>query len=507
MDIRSRAAAAIVVAGLLATACGSDGRSDPSATEADRAVRVPLIVDYSPTLSDVPALMYLATHQGFDLRAVTLAGTGESECGPGVRNTVALLRITGQADVPVACGPDEPLAGSHHWPPEFVAASRTIPGLVLPGIAGEVPVGDAVATLVAALEAADTPVVIVALGPLTNLGILAVERPDLLAGIDRIVIMGGAIDVAGNVAGAPSAEWNLYIDAEAARRVLNSGAEIVLVPLDATSDVPGSRVIRTRLEQAPALEPGGEAVRQLHAANIDVISSEGWFFWDELAAVVATDPAVVVLREMVLGVDAAGATTRDPAGMSVLVATAADPVLFADRFMEVLSGGTALPLPNLDEAERAYLSEFEDLGAELSATTEAAFVTLYSLDGSRTVGSVGVAPVAAMEDVFGAFADFAEGLAAVDPPPVFRSHHQEILESLGTLGAMGPVVVDGMRKLLDSDPTMTVEDFFAEFDELVAVAAVEDPLASVSAACAGVELEADLRGMPHTTGCADIAGR
>ncbi|MEQ8717941.1 MAG: nucleoside hydrolase [Acidimicrobiales bacterium] len=501
MDI-SKLLATVVVAGLLATGCGSGGPSDANAAGDDGADRVPLIVDYSPTLSDVPALMYLATHPGSDLVAVTLAGTGESECGPGVRNTVALLRITGHADVPVACGPEEPLIGSHHWPAEFVEASRTVPGVVLPGIAGEVPVGDAVATLVSALEAAEDPVVIVALGPLTNLGILVAERPDLLAAIDRIVIMGGAIDVAGNVPDSPTVEWNFYIDPEADQRVLGSGVKIVVIPLDATVDVPGSRAIQARLDRASALEPGGEAVRQLHDAAIDVISSEGWFFWDELAAVAATDPEVVTLRSMALLVDADGATVNDPAGPTVLVATAADPALFADRFADVLSGGTAPTVSPLDDAERAYLSRLDELGATLSAATDAAFTMLFSFEGSQTVVSLGDTPVVAVEDVFDAFADFAAGLATIDPPQLFRTQHENIRQSLGTFAALREGLVDGVRELLDSARAMTADEFLTGLEQLVAARTVDDPLASVAAACAEVELEAELRGVQVTTGCA-----
>ena len=112
MRITKLRAAAILTATLIvSSACGSDSGSEPSSTSSESASTVsdsapvsapsggrPMIVDYSPTLSDVPALMFLATHPDVDLLAVTLPGTGEADCGPGVRQTRALLVIAGHPD-------------------------------------------------------------------------------------------------------------------------------------------------------------------------------------------------------------------------------------------------------------------------------------------------------------------------------------------------------------------------------------------------------------------------
>ena len=87
-----------IAAAVLAAGCGSDDTTADGAALAAPPPEgpLPMIVDYSPTLSDVPALMFLATHPDVDLRAVTLPGPGESDCAPGVRNTRALLMIAGQ---------------------------------------------------------------------------------------------------------------------------------------------------------------------------------------------------------------------------------------------------------------------------------------------------------------------------------------------------------------------------------------------------------------------------
>ena len=81
--------------------------------------------------SDVTALLYLAEHPGVDLRAVTLAGTGESRCEAAIPNTVALLALAGHPDVPVACGRTEPIGPGNEWPSEWRDAADELAGLEL----------------------------------------------------------------------------------------------------------------------------------------------------------------------------------------------------------------------------------------------------------------------------------------------------------------------------------------------------------------------------------------
>ncbi len=86
---------------------------------------------------------------------------------------------------------------------------------------------------------------VVAIGPLTNLAALMERRPSLLADVERIVIMGGALFCPGNV--TPRAEFNIYRDPAAAARVLASGLPLTLVPLDVTRKVAFDESSRARL--------------------------------------------------------------------------------------------------------------------------------------------------------------------------------------------------------------------------------------------------------------------
>ena len=328
--------------------------------------RTPVIVDYSPTLSDVPALLYVAARPDVDLLAVTLPGTGESSCAAGVRHTRQLLALVGRGDVPVGCGRERPLSGDRDWPEPWRRSADTLPGLVLPDVP-DVPTPDAVDLLAETITAGEGPVTVLTLSSLTNLGALVRDHPDAVDGVERIVTMGGAFDVLGNVEDEPSTEWNLYIDPEATRLVLESGIPLTLVPLDATNDVPGNRRLIAQAQRAEG-HPAGVASARFWRANADAIVGEGFYFWDELAATVMFEPDLVALeRRTVVVIEGLGATVEDPGGTPVLVAVSADQLRFEQHLLDTLNGAP-LPAPApVGEAERAYA---ETLDAGFEAFTE-----------------------------------------------------------------------------------------------------------------------------------------
>lgn len=194
---------------------------------------VPLIVDTDPGVDDAFALAVAASAPEADLLAVTTVfGNVSGEITAG--NARRVLALLGRPDVPIGRGADRPLVH-----PALESAVR-IHGE--DGLGGQAdafgapgpPVLDrALDVLVAALESSPEPVVVAAIGPLTNIALLLAVRPDLAPRIRRIVIMGGAVAVGGNITSA--AEFNLRSDPEAARRVLAEPlVPTTLVPLDLT---------------------------------------------------------------------------------------------------------------------------------------------------------------------------------------------------------------------------------------------------------------------------------
>ena len=114
------------------------------------------------------------------------------------------------------------------------------------------------------------------------------RHPGLVDQLERIVVMGGALDASGNVPGT-DAEWNLWIDVAAAARVLDGEAAVTLVPLDATNDVPVPPFWEHDLgdaEQSASITYLTTLVRTFPA-----VTSGFFYLWDELAAAVAAGSA------------------------------------------------------------------------------------------------------------------------------------------------------------------------------------------------------------------------
>ncbi len=316
-------AAALATLGVLGACGGERGAPAAAPPVAQSALDHPVLLDYSPTLSDVGALLYLAAHPDVDLRGVTLAGTGESRCAAAVPNTLALLDLAGRSDVPVACGRTEPIGPGNEWPALWRdAADKLAPLELADTVDPERVVGSANALLsTVAGEAADAGgVVVVALGPLTNIADAIDTDPGIVEKIAMVWSMGGALGVAGNAPGS-AAEWNFYVDPTAVDVVLRSGVPTALVPLDATNHVPADYGLYRRLTQIDD-SPAAEAVLDLWTGampwRIDM------FLWDELTAVVAAEPALAPLVpqriEMVTSGPDAGRTVTSADGVEVLVA-------------------------------------------------------------------------------------------------------------------------------------------------------------------------------------------
>ena len=156
--------------------------------------------------------------------------------------------------------------------------------------------------------------VVVALGPLTNVALALRRDRGRLAQAARIVVMGGAVAVPGNVTAA--AEFNMRVDPEAAAEVFASGLPIELVPLDVTR-----RVVLTRADLSKALaRHGGKTARFIedftaHGFDFETQRGDGGMaLHDPLAVGVAVDPSLVTLEPLHVAVECEGRLTR---GMTV----------------------------------------------------------------------------------------------------------------------------------------------------------------------------------------------
>ncbi len=150
-------------------------------------------------------------------------------------NARKILELAGRNDVPVHAGCPRPMARA------LVTAEQVhgVTGLDGPHFPDPVmPLQDmhGVDWLIETLsKAAPDSITMCILGPMTNLAMSLVKAPEIAHAIDKVVAMGGAYFEVGNI--TPAAEFNIYVDPEAAEIVLKSGIPVVLAPLDLTHKV------------------------------------------------------------------------------------------------------------------------------------------------------------------------------------------------------------------------------------------------------------------------------
>jgi len=282
------------------------------------------------------------------VKAITVTGTGGAHSEPGARNALGLLALAGQADVPVAMGRETPLRGNHAFPDVVRQAMDNMMGLPLPPNPYPPSQQSAVELLRTVVHNSPQRVSLLALGPLTNIAELLQADPSLLDNLEMIYVMGGAVDVPGNIieSGADTsnkvAEWNIYCDPYAAKLVFHSGAPITLVPLDATNQAPVTEAFYRRLA-AERDTPEADFVYQVQSALKDLNVLEKCYFWDPLTAAILTDESLATFEQRTLTVVAeegpqSGRTLAIEDGASVRVCTAVDNARFERLFLDVLNG-------------------------------------------------------------------------------------------------------------------------------------------------------------------------
>jgi pyrimidine-specific ribonucleoside hydrolase len=292
-----------------------------------------VVVDADGGFDDVKAILYLLERPDVELLAVAVSGTGIAHCPEAARNIAGMLAMVGASEIPVACGRTTPLEGSNEAPIAFRNAADTLGGVYLPEVTG-VDETDAVTLLRDTLQGAKD-VVLLAIGPLTNVAEALEQDAALVDNIEMIYLMGGAVDVGGNVLYAnPDAEFNIWADPRAATMVFATDVPITMIPLDATNAVPVTPylydVVAAHRDTSPATD--------FLAQYLDVSPLYGGMYhWDELAAVAVTDESVVTIEERRVAVideggAAAGATVEADDGRSIRMATDADRELFEELF-------------------------------------------------------------------------------------------------------------------------------------------------------------------------------
>jgi inosine-uridine nucleoside N-ribohydrolase len=297
---------------------------------------IPIVIDCDPGHDDAIAIMLALGSPEVEIRAVTTV-SGNASLHHTTANAIRVLDHVGRSDIPVAAGADRPLIRDPYVPGD-VHGETGLEGVDLPPPSRPPVEAHAVDVLAEVAASSARPVTLVAIGPLTNIAIFAARHPEAAAALERVVIMGGSIGL-GNV--TPAAEFNIWGDPEAARRVFTSGLDVTMVGLDVTH-----KALFTG-EQNERLRPRGRAAK-LAAEMVDFYRRShprigGTPIHDAVAVAQVVRPGLLTLEHCHVEVDCGpvsrGRTLVDLRGVAgrepnVHVATDIDPAfndLMADR--------------------------------------------------------------------------------------------------------------------------------------------------------------------------------
>ncbi len=207
-----------------------------------------IIIDTDPGQDDAVAiLLALASPEEIEVMGIT-AVAGNVPLALTQRNARIVCELAGRRDVKVFAGCERPLAHTLVTA-EHVHGKTGLDGIALPEPTMPLQDTHAVEFIIETLRR-EPPgtVTLCPLGPLTNIATAFRTAPDIIGRVQEIVLMGGAYFEVGNI--TPAAEFNIYVDPEAAEIVFKSGVPLTVMPLDVTH-----KVLTTR--------PRIEAIRDL----------------------------------------------------------------------------------------------------------------------------------------------------------------------------------------------------------------------------------------------------
>ena len=216
----------------------------------------PTLIDCDPGHDDAIALLLALASPEVELLGVTTVA-GNQTLEKTTTNALRVLELAGRGDVPVAAGADRPLA-RELFIADYVHGESGLDGPELPEPRAEPVDQHAVDFLAERILGSPRPVTLVPIGPLTNVALLLSRYPQAAGNVERVVIMGGAV-AEGNV--TPAAEFNIYVDPEAAWRVFHSDLPVTMIGLDVTHR---ALMMPVHVERLRASSEVGRFVAELH---------------------------------------------------------------------------------------------------------------------------------------------------------------------------------------------------------------------------------------------------
>jgi pyrimidine-specific ribonucleoside hydrolase len=265
-----------------------------------------VLIDTDPGVDDALALLLAMRSPELKIEAIT-AVAGNVPLDLTLPNALRMVEIAGRTDIPVAAGPKTPLV-RRLVTAAYAHGENGLGGAVFPEPRVK-PVADPAAQFIRQIvRKYPHETILITLGPLTNIATVLNSDSGLAPLVKGLVMMGGSLS-GGNI--TPAAEFNVYVDPEAARIVFQSGIPITMVGLDVT------RKTALTEDHVRRLEAGQSAVSQAAAKiarnAINHHREQGFamdlHMHDSLAVAAFLDPSILKFQEYYVDVETTGELT------------------------------------------------------------------------------------------------------------------------------------------------------------------------------------------------------
>lgn len=262
-----------------------------------------VILDVDTGVDDALAILLACRSPELSVRAITCVA-GNADVDQVVANTLKVLDAADVPDIPVARGMSRPLIEPPR-PARHVHGDDGMGDLGLPTSSRRPHPMHAIELLRTELLAADEPVTLIPLAPLTNVAVLLRTYPEVIPALERIVLMGGSVAV-GNPTAA--AEFNVWHDPEAAAIVLDSGVPVTMYGLDVYYDVTVDEPTAAGL--AAALDPAERLAGRLLQHQLARFGTPVATLGDAGAVAAVIRPEGLTTARLPVHVELAGRWTR-----------------------------------------------------------------------------------------------------------------------------------------------------------------------------------------------------
>jgi inosine-uridine nucleoside N-ribohydrolase len=302
----TQSAAALAIGGVACSAYAGVLAQEEVVNRGGNHGRARVIIDCDPGVDDALALLLAMQSPELQIEGVTPVA-GNVPLDLTLSNALRLVEIAGRSDIPVAAGAKVPLT-RRLVTATYAHGENGLGGAVFPEPKVK-PVAEPAAEFIRRLVCKyPGDITLITIGPLTNVAAALTEDSQLAGKIRGLVMMGGSLS-GGNI--TPAAEFNIYVDPEAARIVFQSGIPIMMVGLDVTrkTSLTGEHVQILEAAQNPVSQAAAKIARSAINHNREQGFLVGPNMHDSLAVAAFLDPSLITFEDYYIDVETTGELT------------------------------------------------------------------------------------------------------------------------------------------------------------------------------------------------------